>query len=665
MLTLGKAAITVDGITVFADHRDKNQFWYLPGPVGLARNREDNRRMLSLIKYRNIPTERGDLGGGFMTFETNLRLPDETESKILSELAEVAPDEPRLAAVPFEGGTVECVALDLQGSGGMEGEPPEEGGFRMVEQILGTSTPSLFGDSSAIFSLTLSQEGATLLEEAMRGGASPVGVIYHLKFTAVRPNLHVHIKANWERIYKHFGGEVEGNIYFVQGAIAGGFEELRENRAIEVEVVDFTNEEDRAQKEEQAMEFFKTTLMQKLFEPKLALGQMQHEAKTSDLARTASDLAAAAEKAKESAKMGIAFKLKALRQEERRTATYEYNRSDAVTREYAPQAFIGLLAQDLEDLDSHIVVADLDDPFFKTLDIEVLPPPISFADYGLASAHVSINYPDPQDPSKHQSADVLFESDQQGRERCQFFLNSNFDLGYDYSVKYVFRTGSGWEGEEHAYQIPAQHTDDRRLQLNLSKDVGFLPISVEPNNIDSEVVESVEVHLRYESPTGWSREKTFIIKPADQPQEWKLRLSDPNHRTYSYRYIYHLPSGDTWETEWQEREASSLLVNDPFDWQLHIEIIPAVDAEKVRMAFVDLIYEDPDNGVHHEQSVRLMQDDLKQGLPHDIFLALEDRTERAFQYRVTLLGTDNQPHQGELVTTTEPRIFVTEPTPVA
>ncbi len=665
MLTLGKAAITVDGITVFADHRDENQFWYLPGPVGLARNREDNRRVLSLIKYRNTPTEGGDLGGGFMTFETNLRLPDETERKILSELTDLAPDEPRLAAVPFEGGDVECVALDLQGSGGTEGEPPQEGGFRMVEEILGTSTPSLFGDNSAIFSLTLSQEGATLLETAMHKGASPVGVIYRLNFTAVRPNLHVRIHADWEQIYRHFSGEVEGNIYFVQGAIEGGFEELRESKAIEVEVVDFTNEEDAAQKEDQAMEFFKTTLMQKLFEPKLALGQMQDEANINDLARTASDLAGAAKEAKESAKMGIAFKLKALRQEERRTATYEYNRSDAVTREYAPQAFIGLLAEDLEDLDSHIIVANLDDPFFKTLDIEVLPPPISFADFGLASAHVGLDYPDPQDPSNRQSADVLFEGDQQGRERRRFFLNSNFDLGYDYSVEYVFQTGTGWEGEKHAYRIPAQHTEDRRLQLNLSKDVGFLPISVEPNDIDSELVESVEVHLRYESPTGWAREKTFIVKPGDAAQEWKLRLSDPNHRTYSYRYVYHLPSGDTRETEWQEREASSLLVNDPFDWQLHIEIIPAVDAEKVRMAFVDLIYEDPDNGVHHEQSVRLMQDDLQQGLPQDIFLALEDRTRRTFQYRVTLLGADNQPHRGELTTTQEPRIFVTEPTPVA
>ena len=33
----GIVIATVDGITVYRDHADVNQFWYLPGPVGLGR----------------------------------------------------------------------------------------------------------------------------------------------------------------------------------------------------------------------------------------------------------------------------------------------------------------------------------------------------------------------------------------------------------------------------------------------------------------------------------------------------------------------------------------------------------------------------------------------------------------------------------------------------
>jgi len=52
MLVLGSKTITVDGITVFADFSDKDQFWYLPGPVALARRGDDKSGALSLIIYK-------------------------------------------------------------------------------------------------------------------------------------------------------------------------------------------------------------------------------------------------------------------------------------------------------------------------------------------------------------------------------------------------------------------------------------------------------------------------------------------------------------------------------------------------------------------------------------------------------------------------------------
>ena len=36
MLLLSTSSITVDGVTVFPDHADKNQFWFLPAPVTIA-----------------------------------------------------------------------------------------------------------------------------------------------------------------------------------------------------------------------------------------------------------------------------------------------------------------------------------------------------------------------------------------------------------------------------------------------------------------------------------------------------------------------------------------------------------------------------------------------------------------------------------------------------
>src|SRR3712207_4052562 len=99
MLEIGSKTITVDGITVFADHADPNQFWYLPGPVQLARRPSDNRAAFTLIKYAGVTNE-AVTGGGFLMVEVNLRLEPEVERRILARLSSLAPDRPRLTAVP-------------------------------------------------------------------------------------------------------------------------------------------------------------------------------------------------------------------------------------------------------------------------------------------------------------------------------------------------------------------------------------------------------------------------------------------------------------------------------------------------------------------------------------------------------------------------------------
>ncbi|MFC7543688.1 hypothetical protein ACFQU2_35420 [Siccirubricoccus deserti] len=118
MQQLGTRTLTVDGVTVFADHADPLQFWYLPAPVALAR-RPDNSGAFTFIKYRPAAVAGGAKGGGFAMFEVNLRLPPATEQRIRSQLAAlVRGGQPRLSAVPFDEGTVRCIALDLEGSGG-------------------------------------------------------------------------------------------------------------------------------------------------------------------------------------------------------------------------------------------------------------------------------------------------------------------------------------------------------------------------------------------------------------------------------------------------------------------------------------------------------------------------------------------------------------------
>src|SRR5215813_10334218 len=103
MLLLNAAkTITVDGITVFPDHADPNQFWYLPGPIALARRRGDNAPMFTFIKYKPAAVAAGVKGGGFVMFDVNLHMSDAQVNRLRSRVAALAPGEPQLAMVPFD-----------------------------------------------------------------------------------------------------------------------------------------------------------------------------------------------------------------------------------------------------------------------------------------------------------------------------------------------------------------------------------------------------------------------------------------------------------------------------------------------------------------------------------------------------------------------------------
>ncbi|MFD4959726.1 hypothetical protein [Microbacterium sp. NPDC058389] len=271
MLLLGSRSITVEGITVFPDHADPDQFWYLPGPVRLA-EREDGQKAFTFIQYRPAAVAAGVKGGGFLTFQVDLHLDKQLERRIVSKLRSVSKGTPRLTVVPFDEGTVQCVALNLQGEGGVAAQPAGPGSFNAVEQILGAGTPSLQGDNTAAFSLTLSQEGAIILRQAFEQGTTPVGVIYDLKFTGMRPALNVEITADLSRVYDQLSGGIEAQVYFVKAGIDAAFEKLVQDGAIKIKVVDFTGEDDEKEKERWALDFFKENLLRQWFEPTLAPG---------------------------------------------------------------------------------------------------------------------------------------------------------------------------------------------------------------------------------------------------------------------------------------------------------------------------------------------------------------------------------------------------------
>jgi hypothetical protein len=271
MLLFSSDTFTVDGITVFPDHADKNQFWYLPGPVTLEKQDGTGEPEFLLTMFAPDVAASGVQGSGFLTVTLCLNVSDMTKSKIMGQIRSQFSDadDPRLAPVPFDEGTVQIMALDLQGGGGTNAVATPPGTFHAVENVLGAVTPELFGNNDALFGLKLSEEGATILETAFEDGLAPAGAIYNLKFTGVLPSLDVKITADLKRAYQSFSVGLEAKAYWVSAGIEATFEQLRQDGAIKVEVVNLSTSTSVADKEQWALNLFKDQIMSQWFQPSL------------------------------------------------------------------------------------------------------------------------------------------------------------------------------------------------------------------------------------------------------------------------------------------------------------------------------------------------------------------------------------------------------------
>ncbi len=214
MLTFESPFFEIEGVVVFRDHASLTTFHYLAGPPRLSRS-PDGKPNLLLLKYRNALDAMGSasarareqLGGAFLLFGVDCGVPQETKECDREPVAvKVPPDAGPVNLVPvlYTKGKVSVVALDKQKP--VAGAPEEEGGqqSKFVRGILGSSTPSLLQDQRAIFSISLTPDAATLIEEAYEAELSPIGVMYELDFAGLRPALAVRAKVDQHKVYEQF-----------------------------------------------------------------------------------------------------------------------------------------------------------------------------------------------------------------------------------------------------------------------------------------------------------------------------------------------------------------------------------------------------------------------------------------------------------------------------
>jgi len=188
MLLLDSKTRQIDDITVFPDHADPMQYYYLPlaphmttVPDPAAGNVDVPQ--FSLIRFR------GRAGsGGFLNFDVDIGAsPDQiAEIQRVLQREEDLDDLPRVAPVPTPSGTVRLLMLGRQT--GDDGAPDaDDSGPKFVLQMDHHATPALCGSNQAALAVKLDAAGVTVTVRSLHGEILPIAVVYSLAYVGLRP----------------------------------------------------------------------------------------------------------------------------------------------------------------------------------------------------------------------------------------------------------------------------------------------------------------------------------------------------------------------------------------------------------------------------------------------------------------------------------------------
>lgn len=242
----------VGDLTCHADHVSPTTFHVLPGPPRLLST--PGRPGAQLLRYRGRTgagstghradgpgTVTGEptsaIGGGALTIDLHLGVDTVALEEARRVLSRRARADVSLVPVTFSEGRVRLTLVGVQSRATTEGTQPAS---FLVERVLGVATPSLFGHAHAIFSIDLTVEGATMIEQALRERTLPLAVAYDLTFEGLRLARGLTARVEYRMAYDYLRSRAAANTLLFRADLDREAEALRREQLITIEDVDYT-----------------------------------------------------------------------------------------------------------------------------------------------------------------------------------------------------------------------------------------------------------------------------------------------------------------------------------------------------------------------------------------------------------------------------------------
>ncbi|MCY7279038.1 MAG: hypothetical protein LH702_36205 [Phormidesmis sp. CAN_BIN44] len=627
MLYLNPPFHIIEGVSLFSDHADPLQYYYLPMMPKLTTivDQATGQQIpqIQLIKYR------GKAGnGGFLNFDVNIGVEEVTLEKIRGKIKQTAglDQTPRLAPVPLIDGTVRLLLFGKQTG---DTANPNSTTPQFVLKIDQAAKPSLYGNNQAAFSVALDQYGVTVMEKALQGEMSPIGIVYSLDYLALRPAYSVRLSVDWDRVQKHLDEHFGIDAIFVSVDIDKSVDELIEKRAIVLEADTFVPEgEDESAvlgRRDQAVNEVREMILDAFFKPSIDPVKEEEDGwdKAANFADRVSHLGHNG---------GFSYKKTDYTRIDRKSINVNISERTTVKRSIYPQGHLSGLARSIKqqglDLNRFVMSVDLDDAWFERRKLAVISR-ANFEEDSISSINVRLNY-------GNTPTNVLLESSAARTQVEWASIVANNAMQREVTAQYKV-TFKGIDGNERPVAIESKQEvfDGDNLEINPREFYSIVHVPIVALSFPWDRYPQVEVHLKYtDEKNGIRMDDTFLLDQAHSDQTWKMFVRDPKQNQFQYKLIYRAADNRDVETTFADNDDERITIRDPRPNKRSLTVIPNLDWNLIERAFVDLIYNDFKNDVYAEQSFEFSKDD---SVSKSLKVDLVNPDYRQVTYQVTLL----------------------------
>ncbi|MGB0113402.1 MAG: hypothetical protein WBP59_09305, partial [Ilumatobacteraceae bacterium] len=424
MLKISKQEL-IDGVTVYGDDQFDDIFYPIPDAPRF-RIGDDGSPVFKFLKYRN-PIDRPDgrRGGGFVFFDTEFTFTPQKEASIKETLQtrvqSMAGSPGFRASAP---GIPEAHFGTMTYTRGTSALLLKEDDGTLIEAVRGAGKPSLFGRNISAFMVEFSPEGATLFEQALQGKGGVVQVVYDLYFWAKLPELYARAWFEAEQFYSYEQTiDIDWDMWGDDEYVEKLTEEFESEETMGIDI-DFSAVLPDPEADRKLKERIRSTMERSLQDAVLRKMIPDIEAVPLDQRGMPED---------------IEHMRKSFETHKVSSFSNEYRENTAIEWNFAPQGTLANITTLLDaegnpvKWDDHATLVDLDDPFFKQLNVKV-GVNADFAALPIHSIEVKLEY---HQGDQHELAEFAFSDADTIETFRTFIADDQREYSYSYQVNYV------------------------------------------------------------------------------------------------------------------------------------------------------------------------------------------------------------------------------------